>query len=131
MSSTDTKTFVRVERELVEARTYERSVEIELDMRPGQYATDAQTVLIVERSGSPKPYVNGRAISLRVQQRTKAGAKPRRGGTSSFDLLALVKGHTHGSIARVFTPETIERMRALALEVVAEFESIDWENVKP
>lgn len=125
------RAYVRIEREIVEARIYERAVDVELEVKPGQYATEALTVLVAERSGSHKPYINGLAISLRVRQTTKAGATPKRGAVSSIDLLSLAKGHVYGNVARLFTQPTIARLRLLAEQVRIEHGTIDWEDVTP
>ncbi|QYC54391.1 hypothetical protein SEA_PICKLES13_56 [Microbacterium phage Pickles13] len=124
------KTYVRVEREIVEARIYERAVEIELNVRPGQTKAIAQTIIVSHRSGAKRAHQNGLAMSLRTRRVTAQGLTSLR-ASGSFDMLSLLKGHASGAIAGVFMHETIERLTALAREVEAEFEWIDWEAVKP
>jgi hypothetical protein len=121
----------KVKRKIEETRSYERSVNIELTIRPDRRAPQAEALTIVVTDSLPRERRSIPAVRLHVERRRKDGNRSLT-GQKTFRLDGLLEpGGWAYDVTSTFDGETVDRLRELATQVLAEHAQINWENVVP
>jgi hypothetical protein len=125
-------TGVKITRQRRETRRYERQVLVTLDMAKGQTRAEALTVTVQQVLGDLEHYESEKPrVTLNVK-RTRRDGKASYNGKRKYDL-AIVDSDPETRApwhdANDFTPETVERLRALRDDVLREFAGIAWDQV--
>jgi hypothetical protein len=119
----------KISRRIVETRSYERTVDVELGMKPGQTRAEALAVRVFQTLGEVYAWQDSRpVIRLEVKRTTKAGARTSK-GRRYYDIEWLARND--GRPAKWnslddFDDDTQDRLRDLAKTLLVEFHDVNW-----